>query len=98
VILSHDSRNRFSYSYEFVFASGVMRGPFSKSVARSPARGMRMAVHANIHRCLSDRNRVQRCLEQCRVDAIADLTELENEPNCLNSEFPVRRHISFILW
>jgi len=31
----------------------------------------------------------QRCSEQCRVDAIAVLTELENEPNCLGSGFPV---------
>ena len=35
--------------------------------------------------------------KQCRVDAIAVLTELENEPNCLDSGFPVRGHISFIL-
>jgi hypothetical protein len=34
---------------------------------------------------------------QCRVDAVAVLMELENEPNCLDSGFPVRRHISFIL-
>ena len=36
-------------------------------------------------------------LEQCRVDAISDLKELGNEPNCLTSRFPVRGHISFIL-
>ena len=41
---------------------------------------------------------VQRCSEQCRVDAIADLAKLENEPNCLNSRFPVRSHISVIPW
>jgi hypothetical protein len=27
--------------------------------------------------------------KQCRVDAIAALRELENEPNCLDSGFPV---------
>ena len=35
--------------------------------------------------------------EQRRVDTIAALRELENEPNCLDSRFPVRCHIPFIL-
>ena len=53
--------------------------------------------YTQVFRLLKCRNRIQRCLEQCRVDAIAVLMELENEPNCLGSRFPVRRHISFIL-
>jgi hypothetical protein len=35
--------------------------------------------------------------QQCRVDAIAALTELENEPKCLGSVFPIRGPISIIL-
>ena len=53
--------------------------------------------YTQVFTLLKCRNRIQRCLEQCRVDAIAVLMELENEPNCLGSRFPVRRHISFIL-
>ena len=35
--------------------------------------------------------------EPCRVDTIAALKELENEPNCLDSGFPVQGHILLIL-
>jgi len=44
----------------------------------------------------SDRNQIEDRLEQCRVGAIAVLTELENVPNCLDLGFPVPRHISLI--
>ena len=67
-----------------------MLGAFSNAVVSANAvREMRMFQ--------SIQGNSMRCPEQCRVDAIAVLTELENEPNCLDSGFPVRRHISFIL-
>jgi hypothetical protein len=37
----------------------------------------------------------QRCSEQCRVDAIVVLTELENEPNCLGLAIRVNTAIRF---
>ena len=53
-------------------------------------------VHASIHVASVIGTDFKDAQKQCRVDAIAVLRELENEPNCLDSGFPVRTYISFI--
>src|SRR4029077_3198640 len=71
---------------------------WNRQIHGYPWPGHQHVVHTSIHVAKAIETEFKDARKQCRVDAIAVLTELENEPNCLDSGFPVRRrHLVYSL-